>query len=185
MQPRCIDDRFSRLQYPSHIAHRCGYPATPGAIGPRGRRLARAEVAAQRCGERVRLGFGRVEPAYETGEGPASAVELEAVRFQRIHRPVRQFEKDLVRLDRGQQPSGRECRSARRRCAPQSGSTPAPSPARDRSRHRRSAAPRRSAFWTRPGRRGAIAPQGRPRGRAKRRRSRRTTPRHSWWPRTT
>ena len=63
-------------------------------------------MSAERRGKRVRLGFGRVETADETGEGAASAVELEAVSFQRADRPVRQFEKDLVRLDRGQEPGG-------------------------------------------------------------------------------
>src|SRR5207302_4008916 len=65
-----------------------------------------AEVPAQRRGEFVRLGFGSVETAHETSEGAASAIELEAVALQRIHRAVRHLEKDLVRFDRGQYPSG-------------------------------------------------------------------------------
>src|SRR4029077_3522539 len=48
----------------------------------------RAEVSAQRGEQCVRLGLGRVEPADEAGEGLAPAVELEAVRLQRVHHPA-------------------------------------------------------------------------------------------------
>src|SRR5260370_21119359 len=98
MQPCCIHDYFSRLQYPSHIAHRCGYPETPGLLGRVGGGW-RAEVSSQRRAEGIRLGFGRVEPADETGEGPASSLELEAVALQRTHCPPPQLQTELVGLD--------------------------------------------------------------------------------------
>src|SRR5260370_7625859 len=101
MQPCCIHDYFSRLQYPSHIAHRCGYPETPGLLGRVGGGW-RAEMPPQRRGEGVRLGLGRVEPAHEAGEAAASAIELETVRFEGVHRHARQSDKNLVPPDPAQ-----------------------------------------------------------------------------------
>ena len=57
-------------------------------------------MALQRGDESIGLFVGQVEAADEAGDGRAAPVELEPVRLERIHRPRRQLQEDLVGLDR-------------------------------------------------------------------------------------
>ena len=58
-----------------------------------------AKTSVQCRDERVCFSVGGIEAAYEAREARAPAVELKAVRLERVHYHTGQFQKDLVRLD--------------------------------------------------------------------------------------